>query len=186
MVAGVKNRIPLFKKIGSYLIKKHRLDLAAGVDANGASLAPVTPWTRWAGVTRGRTASFSNMKPLLNTGDMARGIQILRVNNSMVSVGFHGGQAKKSEAMQRGLPGRMVVSAKRVKGKYGGIKMAKSDGHKYIRINTSQGWRTKQVDANNTISIRPRARRFYFIGRAEGARILEIAREYVVRLTGRN
>ena len=182
---GVKNRIPLLKKIGFYVVRKHSTDLQSGVDADGAPLAPVTPWTRVVSADRGRSASRRASRPLLNTGQMRASITIKNVTNNAVTVGFHGKQAEKAEAMQRGIPGRMRVAEKGVRGLYSGVRQAKSDGHKFARINIGSGWITKQVSADNTIAIRPRARKFYYIGSREVTEILRIARDYVDRLTAK-
>lgn len=157
----LQNREPILRKLAEMKVSRLKKNLTDGKDANGKAFATVYPWVRAASSTRGRSQKLTNIRPLLNTGQMRNSIAPVSITNDRAVISLIGEQLKKAERMVKGLAGRMAVSEKGIKGIYSGIKTSQSDGHTYCRINTPSGWRTKRV-VNGKIAIKPRARPFMF------------------------
>lgn len=157
------NMRSVYTDIGWMLHRNLVKTMSAGKSPEGRPLAPVRIWTRIAGRTAGASRSHGGAVPLINTGQLRAAMGMVALKSAGLEFGFLGKQYEKAEHMIKGVASRMKVREKGVKGKYSGIKMAQSDGHKYLKVNTSSGWITKRVGAGNTISIKPAARDFFHL-----------------------
>lgn len=180
-LTGLDSRVPVLRKkllgqIGWRMVRMFTDNLTAGKDANGKPLKPIQMWTRAASISRGKSLSMFGMIPLVNTGQMRNSMTVLEHTDRAVVVGFPGGQARKAKAQQEGMPGRMRVSRRRVPGWSSGVKTA-PDGHEYIRVKSNDGaWFTKQV-IGGTVSVKPAARVFFFLGPAQVKEVERLCRE---------
>lgn len=178
-------RRPFLRKLGFTMIEHFMRNIAAGIDANGNPLKPIQKWTRFAGKGRGKNIEASKFVPLANTGHMRASLGILSVSQQQVEVGFQGEAQDKARRQQLGLPGMMRARVTKAKGFWSGILTAKSDGHTYARYKTNGGqWLTKQV-RGGMISIKPAARKFFFLGPKQVAVIENRIRELMVPITAR-
>jgi hypothetical protein len=167
--------------IGQMLRADFTTNMTKGIDPNGHKLTPIAKWTRVAGSGAGASRSQAAMTPLKNTGALRNSIGTESVTNTTLRFGFAAPMKAIAERMYYGVAGRMHVreekirssGSKRSRWKPGtckayklgtsGRKIART-GNKYIRIEVAPGqWITKAVAADNTIAIKPRARKFFFL-----------------------
>lgn len=174
----LKNAQPMFRRIGRTLTGMYQRNMTSGLDPDGVPLAPVERWTRAAGVGAGAGRNLSSTVPLVNTGALRRSLGIKDIGPSFMRLGFAGTGEKKAEDQYFGRPGFMRVRAKAVPDFYSGILTA-DDGHDFCRVNTSEGWRTKEVIEGSFIRIKPKARRFYYLGPAQAKAAVAEAEQYV-------
>lgn len=156
----LENRKPILRKLAEWKVTRLKKNLTSGEKPDGRPFHRVFPWVRAASIDRGRSAKLTNIKPLLNTGQMRNSIAPLSITNDRAVIGGIGKQEEKMRRMVNGIAGEMRVSQHPVKGLYSGIKTSKA-GNDYVRVNTPAGWCTRRVNAG-FIRIKPRARPFMY------------------------
>lgn len=119
--ASERNDYKYLKAAGVWL-RKHFVDnLNAGVDPKGNPLPKPAMWTRIAGKGRGASQDAVTRPPLINTGQMRASVGTVEVTSGHLVFGWSGEQLDKARRQQNGIPGRMKVRVKPIKGMYSGI-----------------------------------------------------------------
>lgn len=165
----LRNLRPLLARIGQGLRRSFTINMTSGLGPNGEALPPVQKWTR---LIAGKNP---NSRVLHVTGSLRRSIGPLSVSATRLVFGFHGGFSRVASAQTLGTPGRIKVAKSM-------LRTARKSGKQYVRIKTNAGqWYTKTV-VGGYVSVRPRPRRFFYLGRKDIAMIRREALAYVNRL----
>lgn len=177
------NMIPVLRPVGSVLIGEYQTNMTRGVDPLGRKLKPTAKWTRLAGRGRGVKAK-GRIVPLVNTGRMRNSMSIQKLDKSSLEIGWKGEQKKIAEKMRDGIPGKMKIRSKRIRGSYSGVRKAR-DGHKYIAVKNGTTWVTRQV-SGGTVVVRPMARDFFYLTNSQGKSVLNGVTKFVEKTVNDN
>ncbi len=189
-IANPARRKRMLAIAGQAIRNRHVRLMTDGLDPNGVPLPPVQRWTRWV------SGYNEKSKVLHRTGTLRRQLGVLMTTADMVKVGFTGGGAKVAQAMTYGLPGKIKVASKIMQRaaslkrgrrfnrskKPGSVGLSRS-GSLYVRLKSNSGrWFTKKI-TDGHISVKPKARRFFYIGRGDISDINRAVNVYYAKLT---
>jgi hypothetical protein len=171
----------MYRLIGEGLRSEFTRNMTRGVDPTQRPLKPPQQWTRFirsgvgSGVASARPTAGSQSVALVATGGLRASMGPKFIGKNKLVFGFQGRFADVAEAMDEGRAGRIRVKRKLIRTTSSGPNA----GQQYVRIRTNDGqWFTKRV-TGGSVSVKPQARRFFFLSRRQQKLIERIAERYL-------